>query len=294
MNQAIPEPLYSGKVRDTYPGDDEGTLVMVASDRISVFDVVLDEQVPGKGKVLTHMTDHWLTNTPVKLVMPNHLITTDVTLMPAWAEQFDGRAMLVKKLEMLPVEAIVRGYITGSAWKDYQATGKVSGVQLPPDLQEMQEFPMPMFTPSTKAETGHDENIDISTMADLLGSRVLAHRIVDASIDLYQRGAQYARGKGIILVDTKFEFGIDPETGKLTLADEVLTPDSSRYVAIEGYETGKPPASMDKQIVRDAMATTGWDKNPPPPPIPAGVVERTVAIYGNIDERLTGVNSIIK
>ncbi len=266
MASTMPEMLFSGKVRDTYPGDDPDTLLVVASDRISVFDVVLPDLIPGKGKVLTHMTEHWLTETPVAKVMPNHLDrgpTAGSRYIPEWAPQ--GRSLLVQKLNMLPVEAIVRGYLTGSGWKDYQATGKVSGIKLPDGLQEMDKFPEPLFTPSTKAETGHDENIDFEGMIEILDNRKLAEEVRDRSLEIYTVGAQYALEKGIILVDTKFEFGLDPDNGVLVLADEVLTPDSSRYVREEDYEVGKPPVSMDKQIVREWAKATGWDKTPPAP-----------------------------
>jgi phosphoribosylaminoimidazole-succinocarboxamide synthase len=289
----MPEKLFSGKVRDTYPGDEEGTLLVVASDRISVYDVVLPDLIPGKGKVLTHMTEHWLTETPVADIMPNHLSAgpgPKNAFLPGWAPK--DRSLLVRKLDMLPVEAIVRGYLTGSGWKDYQATGKVSGIKLPAGLEEMSKFPKPIFTPSTKADVGHDENIDFDAMVEILGSHQLAYEIHNRSLEIYEIGAQYALEKGIILVDTKFEFGVDPETKKLVLADEVLTPDSSRFVKEEDYEVGKPPVSMDKQYVRDWAASTGWDKKPPAPKITQEVIDGTVGLYGETARRLTGTNPL--
>jgi phosphoribosylaminoimidazole-succinocarboxamide synthase len=294
MTNDVQEPLHRGKVRETYPGVDKSTLVVVASDRISTYDAIHPTPVPGKGVVLTQVTNHWLENTPVAGVVQNHLLSTDVDDMPPWARngQFAGRSMLVKKLEMLPVEAIVRGYITGSGWKDYQRTGEVSGVELPAGMQEMEQFVQPIFTPSTKAEVGHDENVDFEFMVRLLdGNRELAELVRQVSLDLYTVGAEYARERGIILVDTKFEFGLN-EDGDLVLADEVLTPDSSRFVDIDNYEIGKPPKSMDKQYVRDWAAGTGWDKKPPAPALPDDVVEGTIKRYVEIAERLTGTNPL--
>lgn len=287
---ARPELLHRGKVRDTYRGDDD-TRVIVASDRISVFDIVLNEEIPGKGRVLTEVTKHWLGKTPIAGVMPNHMVPTSADEMPEWVQEQDlaGSTMVARNLNMLPVEAIVRGYITGSAWKDYGRSGIVSGIGLPIGLKEMQAFPEPIFTPSTKAEVGHDEPIDFEQMVAIIGNRALAKVVKARSLELYQTGAHYAAERGIILVDTKFEFGLDPLTGELVLADEVLTPDSSRYVDISDYDVGRPPKSMDKQIVRDAMAATGWDKTYPAPPMPEGVAEKTQAVYMEIEERLTGV-----
>ncbi len=291
---AKPEMLHRGKVRDTYPGDEPDMLVVIASDRISVFDVVLPQPVPGKGIVLTHMTQHWLTQTPVGEVMPHHLISPDGWHTPGWLDSEDApRTMVVRRLNMLPVEAIVRGYLTGSGWKDYQRTGMVSGIELPADMQEMEKFPEPLFTPSTKAEVGHDENIDFEGMVRILGDQVLAERVRDRALELYVAGAAYALEQGIILVDTKFEFGLDPETGELTLGDEVLTPDSSRYVAVETHEVGKPPKSMDKQLVRDYYESLGWDKKPPAPEMPGELIDRTRATYGNIAGRLTGSDPLV-
>jgi phosphoribosylaminoimidazole-succinocarboxamide synthase len=296
MTRSIPEKIHSGKVRDTYPGDNAYELVVVATDRISTYDVVHPTLVPGKGVVLTYLTEHWLTNTPVADVLLNHLLGTHWKL-PSWivsdADSIN-RSMVVRRLEMLPVEAIVRGYITGSGWKDYQRTGKISGVELPPGMQEMEQFPEPIFTPSTKAEVGHDENVDWNFMVDRLlgGDHGLAEQVREASLQLYAAGAKYAQERGIILVDTKFEFGLDPETGELKLADEVLTPDSSRFVRVEDWVVGEPPKSMDKQYVRDWATEIGWDKKPPAPPLPSNIVAGTQERYGEIARRLTGINPL--
>ena len=278
--------LFEGKVRDTYPGDDPSTLVQVASNRISVFDVVLPDKIPGKGAVLTHMTEHWLTDTPVLAIMRNHLL--DGSQLPDWAPE--GCSVLVQKLDMLPIEAIVRGYLTGSGWKEYQETGKVSGIELPAGMQEMEKFPEPLFTPSTTAEVGHDENIDFENMIEILGSRELAEEVRDKSLEIYAAGAEYALERGIILVDTKLEFGLDPVTEELMLADEVLTPDSSRFVKEEDYEVGKPPVSMDKQFVRDHVKSLGWDKTPPGPYLTKEVIEKTTGLYKDVSRRLTGAS----
>jgi phosphoribosylaminoimidazole-succinocarboxamide synthase len=289
MKSEMPDVLFSGKVRDTYPGVEPNTLVVVASDRISVFDVVLPDGIPGKGRVLTHMTEFWLTETPVAEIMGNHFISgpsvTGWEPLPSWAPQ--ACSLVVDKLNMLPVEAIVRGYLTGSGWKEYQASGQVSGQILPPGMWEMEEFPVPLFTPSTKAEIGeHDENIDFEKMVELLGSRKLAEEVRAKSLEIYQVGAEYARKKGIVLVDTKLEFGLHPETEELILADEVLTPDSSRFVRAEDYEVGKPPVSMDKQFVRDYVKGVGRQYLTPE------VISHTTELYGETARRLTGVNPL--
>ena len=295
MESVMPDVLFSGKVRDTYPGVEPNTLVVVASDRISVFDVVLPDGIPGKGRVLTHMTEFWLTETPVAEIMGNHFISgpsvTGWEPLPSWTPQ--ACSLVVDKLNMLPVEAIVRGYLTGSGWKEYQASGQVSGQILPAGLQEMEKFPTPLFTPSTKADIGeHDENISFEAMVELLGSSKLAEEVRDKSLEIYQVGAEYAREKGIILVDTKLEFGLHPETEELILADEVLTPDSSRFVRAEDYEVGKPPVSMDKQFVRDHVKELEWDKTPPGPYLTLEVIRRTTELYGETARRLTRVNPL--
>ncbi len=271
--------LASGKVRELYElGDD---LLMVASDRISTYDVVHPTPIPDKGKVLTALSVLWfdLTNG----VIPNHLISATDGV----PDEFRGRALRVKRLQMLPVECVVRGYLSGSGWKDYQATGKVSGIELPPGLRESEQLPEPIFTPSTKADVGHDEAIDFDQAAELAGSRELAAKLRDASLEVYDRIARHARSRGIILADTKFEFGLDAE-GTLTLGDEVCTPDSSRFWPADRYEVGQGQPSFDKQYVRDWASGTGWDKTPPAPPIPDDVVQQTRERYVTAYERLSG------
>ena len=272
--------LTKGKVRELYDlGDD---LLMVASDRISTFDAVHPTPIPDKGKVLAGMSVIWFDLT--REIVSNHFVSaTDG--VPA---DVRGRGLRVKRLKMLPVECVVRGYIAGSGWKDYQRTGMVSGVQLPSGLLESEQLPEPIFTPSTKAETGHDEAIDMKRTAALVGSPELAERLREISVAVYERVAAHALERGIILADTKFEFGLD-EQGELTLGDEVCTPDSSRFWPADGYEPGRGQPSFDKQYVRDWAAGTGWDKQPPAPEIPADVVERTRELYVTAYERLADV-----
>ena len=273
------ELLAKGKVREIYDlGDD---LLMVASDRISTYDVVHPTPIPDKGKVLTALSVVWFGLTAD--VVPNHLISATDGV----PDDVRGRALRVTRLRMLPVECVVRGYITGSGWKDYQATGRVSGIELPPGLQESEQLPEPIFTPSTKAEEGHDEAIDLDGAAELVGSRELAERLRDVSIAVYRRVAEHARERGVILADTKFEFGFDAG-GVLTLGDEVCTPDSSRFWPADGYEPGHGQPSFDKQFVRDWATNSGWDKNPPAPPIPDEIVAQTRERYVTAYERLTG------
>jgi phosphoribosylaminoimidazole-succinocarboxamide synthase len=272
--------LSSGKVRDIYAvGDDR--LLLVASDRISTYDVVHPTPIPDKGKVLTGLTAFWLERTGE--ICPNHLISfTDVP------EEFRGRAMLVERLEMAPVECVVRGYITGSGWKDYQATGAVCGIELPEGLRESDQLPEPIFTPATKAEVGdHDENVDFDRAAEILGDRALLEELRRLSIEVYGLGARRARERGIILADTKFEFGRRAD-GTIVLGDEVLTPDSSRFWPADGYEPGHGQPSFDKQYVRDWASGSGWDKTPPAPALPDDVVARTRELYVNAYERITG------
>jgi phosphoribosylaminoimidazole-succinocarboxamide synthase len=272
--------LSSGKVRDIYAvGEDR--LLLVATDRISTYDVVHPTPIPDKGKVLTGLTAFWLERTGE--VCPNHLISfTDVP------EDFRGRAMLVEKLEMAPVECVVRGYITGSGWKDYQATGSVCGIELPDGLQESEQLPEPIFTPATKAEVGdHDENVDFERAAEILGDRALLEELRRLSIAIYELGAAHARERGIILADTKFEFGRRPD-GTIVLGDEVLTPDSSRFWPADGYEPGRGQPSFDKQYVRDWASGSGWDKTPPAPALPDDVIARTRELYVDAYERITG------
>jgi phosphoribosylaminoimidazole-succinocarboxamide synthase len=271
--------IASGKVREIYDLGDE--LLIVASDRISTYDAVHPNPIPDKGAVLTAISTFWFERTGG--LVPNHLVSvTDG--VPA---EVRGRGMAVRKLEMLPVEAVVRGYITGSGWKDYQHTGTVSGVELPAGLRESDQLPEPIFTPSTKANLGHDEAIDFEQAVALIGDRDLAERLRAVSIALYRYAAGHARTRGIILADTKFEFGLDAN-GELTLGDEACTPDSSRFWPADDYEPGHGQPSFDKQIARDWATSTGWDKLPPAPEIPEDVVTRTRERYIEAYERITG------
>jgi phosphoribosylaminoimidazole-succinocarboxamide synthase len=272
--------IAQGKVRDIYEAGDE-RLLLVASDRISTYDVVHPTPIPDKGKVLTGLTAFWLDRTAD--ICPNHLVS--ITDVP---EEHRGRAMLVERLEMAPVECVVRGYITGSGWKDYQATGTVCGIELPAGLRESDRLPEPIFTPATKAQVGdHDENVDFDRAAEIVGDRPLLEELRRLSIAIYERAADHARERGIILADTKFEFGRRPD-GTIVLGDEVLTPDSSRFWPADGYEPGRGQPSFDKQYVRDWASASGWDKSPPAPAIPADVVEGTRARYVDAFERITG------
>jgi phosphoribosylaminoimidazole-succinocarboxamide synthase len=277
-------PCRRGKVRDNYDLGDR--LVIVATDRLSAFDWVLPTGILDKGRVLTALTLFWLEY----LNVPNHLLSTDLKEMgpefAARAEELQGRTMLVRKAEVVPVECVVRGYLAGSGWKEYQKDGKVCGVALPPGLRQSEQLPEPIFTPATKEENGHDQNISWEQMADITG-RELAADLRQRSLDIYRRGAEYARQHGIILADTKFEWGRLPG-GEVILIDEVLTPDSSRFWPADEYRPGSNPPSFDKQFVRDWLETTGWDKNSPPPPLPAEVVERTRQKYLEAQQRLTG------
>jgi phosphoribosylaminoimidazole-succinocarboxamide synthase len=272
--------IAQGKVRDIYDAGAD-RLLLVASDRISTYDVVHPTPIPDKGKVLTGLTAFWLDRTAD--ICPNHLISyTDVP------EQHRGRAMLVEKLEMVPVECVVRGYITGSGWKDYQANGAVCGIELPPGLRESEQLPEPIFTPATKAELGdHDENVDFDRAAEIVGDRPLLEELRRLSIAIYRHGAEHARESGIILADTKFEFGRRPD-GTIVLGDEVLTPDSSRFWPADGYEPGRGQPSFDKQYVRDWASSSGWDKTPPAPELPDDVVQQTRALYVEAYERIVG------
>ncbi len=267
----------SGKVREIYEDGDD--LVMVASDRISVYDVILPTEIPDKGVVLNKMSLFWFELTGD--IVPNHFISEDV---PAEAE---GRGMRVKKLEMFPVECVVRGYITGSGWKEYKESGAVCGIELPDGLRESDKLPEPIFTPATKAELGeHDENIDFERAAELIGDRPLMEELRRVSIEIYQRGADHAAERGIILADTKFEFGSSPGC-EVVLGDEVLTPDSSRFWPADSYEPGRSQPSFDKQYVRDYSDSVGWDHTPPGPELPDEVVEGTRAKYVEAYERIT-------
>jgi phosphoribosylaminoimidazole-succinocarboxamide synthase len=273
--------VASGKVRDLYAVDGEH-LLLVASDRISAFDHVLPTEIPDKGRVLTAMSVFWFEK--FADLVPNHVVAWDDPRIP---DEVRGRALTVRKLRMLPVECVVRGYITGSGWKDYQATGRVSGVELPPGLRESDRLPAPIFTPSTKAEEGHDEAIDFEGAVALAGDRALMERVRDVSVALYAFAADHARERGVILADTKFELGLDAD-GTLVVGDEVLTPDSSRYWPVEGYAPGRPQPSFDKQYVRDWAAGSGWDKAPPAPELPGEVVAGTRARYLEAYELITG------
>ncbi len=273
--------VHRGKVRDMYaiPGHDD-KLLMVATDRISAFDVVIDA-IPGKGKVLTQLSLFWFDL--LGDVVDNHLITADVNEYPAackpYAAELDGRSMLVHKTKPLSVECIVRGYISGSFWKAYQKDTTVCGFEFPNDLQESDKLPEVIFTPSTKADLGdHDENISVDTMIDLLGQEQ-TQKISDISVELYSRAADFARSKGIIIADTKFELGLLGEENKLILIDEVLTPDSSRFWPLDQYTPGKGQPSFDKQFLRDYLSTLDWDKNPPAPQVPQDIIDKTKARY---------------
>jgi phosphoribosylaminoimidazole-succinocarboxamide synthase len=275
----MPTLLTRGKVRELYElGDD---LLMVASDRISTYDAVHPTPIPDKGKVLTGLSVVWFDLTAG--IVPNHLLSATDGV----PEEHRGRGLRVKRLNMLPVECIVRGYITGSGWKDYQATGKVSGVELPSGLRESDRLPEPIYTPSTKADEGHDEAIDFERTVELIGDRGLAERVRDATLAVYAAVAEHALARGVILADTKFEFGLDDD-GVLTLADEVCTPDSSRFWPADEYEPGHGQPSFDKQYVRDWASATGWDKTPPAPPIPDDVVAATRERYVTAYEKLAG------
>jgi phosphoribosylaminoimidazole-succinocarboxamide synthase len=273
-------PLHaSGKVREIYDLGDE--LLIVASDRISTYDVVHPTPIPDKGAVLTGLSAFWFDRT--RDIVANHV----VSVSDGVPEEARGRGMVVRKLRMLPVECVVRGYITGSGWKDYQATGAVSGIELPTGLRESDRLPEPLFTPSTKAEVGHDEAIDFEGAVELIGDRELAKRVRDVSLALYEHAADHARANGIILADTKFELGLDAD-GALTIGDEICTPDSSRFWPADSYEPGRGQPSFDKQFVRDWASGTGWDRNPPAPPIPDDVVTSTREKYVEAYERITG------
>ena len=282
--------LRSGKVRDLYAiGEDR--LLLVASDRLSAFDVVLPTPIPDKGRVLTGLSRFWFARTGD--LVANHLVGVAPDEIPdgrpADAAELRGRMMLCRRVEPLPIEVIVRGYLAGSGWKDYGRTGAVCGIPLPAGLRESDRLPEPLFTPSTKAEEGHDENISIDEAAALIG-RAAADRVAELAIALYRRGAEIAEPAGVILADTKFEFGVDPATGDLLLIDEVMTPDSSRFWDAADYEPGRSQASFDKQYVRDWLETQGWDKTPPGPELPAEVVAGTRARYVEAFERITGAS----
>ena len=280
------ELLGRGKVRDVYAIDDEHLLI-VATDRISAFDVVLPDPIPGKGAVLTKLSRFWFSRIAGVRHHLAPLGVEDVVTDARTRASIESQAMVVRRLAPLPVEAIARGYIIGSGWKDYQRTGAVCGIGLPPGLRQADKLPEVIFTPSTKAEAGaHDENIDFEAAASLVG-RELAERVRDTSIRVYREAADFAAARGIIIADTKFEFALDAD-GELVLIDEVLTPDSSRFWPADRYAPGTSPPSFDKQFVRDYLETLGWDKTPPAPPLPAEIVEQTSRKYREAFDRITG------
>ena len=278
--------LHRGKVRDLYEVDDRHLLI-VQTDRISAFDVIMPDPIPGKGEVLTSVSNFWFDK--LRHVIPNHLTGIAPESVVKGEEeqaQVRGRAFVTKKLKPLPIEAIVRGYLAGSGWKDYRKTGAVCGIQLPAGLREAEKLPQPLFTPSTKAAAGeHDENISFAQAVELLGE-ARATEVRDATLALYTEAADYALTKGIIIADTKFEFGVD-QAGKLYLIDEALTPDSSRFWPADQYQVGSNPPSFDKQFVRDWLESSGWNKQPPAPHIPPEVLQKTAAKYREAAQRLT-------
>jgi len=273
--------VYSGKVRDLYePEDGDGLVLVVASDRISAFDFVLETPIPDKGIVLTQLTLWWFE----QLTVPNHVVSLDVP------DAVRGRAMVCRRLEMFPVECVARGYLTGSGLAEYRETGSVCGVPLPDGLVDGSRLPEPIFTPATKAAVGeHDENVDLDTVARMIGAEDAA-RLRDLTLEVYSRAERLTRERGVILADTKLEFGRDPDSGQIVLGDEVLTPDSSRFWPADSWEPGGSQPSFDKQFVRDWLTSSGWDRHgdAPPPPLPDDVVERTRARYLEAYERLTG------
>ncbi len=278
------QPFRSGKVRDVYEAGEN--LIIVASDRISAFDCIIPTPIPDKGKVLTQLSLFWFEKTGH--LIKNHLISSNTTDFPAPYNEiadWQGRASLVDRAEILPIECVARGYITGSGWKDYQATGKVSGITLPAGLQESEKLSEPIFTPSTKAETGHDEPISFEETANTIGQE-RAEQLRELTLKLYSFAADYALERGVIIADTKFEFGLVND--ELILCDEILTPDSSRFWDVEKYGVGRSQDSFDKQYVRDYLETLDWDKNPPAPELPAEVAQRTAEKYFEAYERLTG------
>jgi phosphoribosylaminoimidazole-succinocarboxamide synthase len=284
---SVPADLHArGKVRDLYEVDDSH-LLMVTSDRISAFDVVLPTPIPDKGRVLTGLSLFWFERTAG--LVPNHLVAADVeALPPAFREHRDelaGRSMLVRRAEMIPVECVARGYLSGSGWKEYRASGSVCGIALPTGLRESDRLPEPIFTPATKAETGHDENISLELAGELVGEG-LAERLKELTLSLYELGAELTAKRGVLLADTKFEFGF--VDGEITLCDEVMTPDSSRFWPADGYRPGGAQASFDKQYVRDWLDDVGWNHEPPAPDLPPGIVAQTSQRYAEAYDRITG------
>lgn len=280
------ELLYKGKVRNIYRVDGE-RLLLVATDRLSAFDCILPTPIPGKGVILTQLSRFWfdlLTD-----VLPNHVISTDAAEMPisdSAKEALRGRAMLVRKTDVLPVECVVRGYLEGSGWKEYQQTGHVCGIELPAGLRQCEKLPEPIFTPATKAATGHDENIDYTTFEEIVGNET-AEFLRSTTLTIYRKASEYASARGIIIADTKFEFGRTPD-GEIILIDEALTPDSSRFWPADKYAPGKAQPSFDKQFVREYLETLDWDKTPPAPPLPQEIVNATAMRYLDAFRLLTG------
>jgi len=281
--------LKKGKVRNVFEVEDK--LLVVATDRISAFDFVLPSLIPNKGKILTQLSRFWFDTT--QLVCPNHLLAADVDQFPPllqkYREMLDKRTMLVKKTRVVPVECVVRGYLSGSGWKEYKTTGKTSGIKLPAGLKESDRLEEPIFTPSTKAEAGHDLNISFKEMQKIVGTS-LANKIKKVSLALYQKASLHALSRGIIIADTKFEFGLDKDD--LILVDEIFTPDSSRFWPLAAYAPGKGQPSLDKQFVRDYLETTRWDKQSPPPPLPPDIIKKTSEKYFEIYRLLTGKNEL--
>jgi phosphoribosylaminoimidazole-succinocarboxamide synthase len=281
------EKIHEGKVRDIYAVDADSMLI-VTTDRLSAFDVVLPDPIPNKGRVLHQISNFWFGRT--RQIVPNHLTTRSLDSVikePAELAALEGRAGIVRRLKALPVEAVVRGYLIGSGWKDYQASGKVCGIVLPTGLRQAEKLAQPLFTPAYKAAAGeHDENISFEKVAELVGAP-LAARVRDTAIALYKFAAEYALTRGIIIADTKFEFGVDA-AGQLTLIDEVVTPDSSRFWPADTYEVGTSPASFDKQFVRDYLETLDWNKKAPGPRLPSNIIARTSEKYGEALARLAG------
>jgi phosphoribosylaminoimidazole-succinocarboxamide synthase len=277
--------INSGKVRDIYDIDDQHMLI-VTSDRLSAFDVILPDPIPNKGRVLTEVSNFWFDR--CKNIIPNHLTDIKVKDVIKETEELDvleGRALVVRKLKPLPIEAVIRGYLIGSGWKDYQATGAVCGIKLPSGLQQAEKLPEPIFTPATKADVGdHDENIDFEETVKLIGKE-LAEQVRDISLKIYTQAVEYAQTKGIIIADTKFEFGLD-ENDQLVLIDEVLTPDSSRFWPVDSYKVGTSPASFDKQYIRDYLETLDWGKTAPGPKLPEEVIKNTAAKYEEARDKL--------
>ena len=288
------ELVASGKVRDVYSvgSDQRDDLLIIATDRISAFDCILPQGIPGKGRVLTRMSLFWFDF--LRGLVPNHVITANVDLYPAelhpYRDQLEGRSMLVKRCRMEPIECVARGYISGSGWKDYRKTGAICGIPLPAGLRESDKLPEPIFTPATKAETGHDENISFEAAARMIGRQTTA-LLRDLTLSVYSKAAEYALSRGIILADTKFEFGWSTsgeDTGALLLADEVLTPDSSRFWLRDEYSPGGPQKSFDKQFVRDYLETLDWNKQTPAPSLPQEIIDKTAEKYLDAYTRLTG------